>query len=260
MMELTAEAQRLLDDYLRRADVYLRSTPSADAEEVERDLREHVARELQSASPPVSAADMEAVLRRLGPPEDLVPPEELPWWQQVARRWHTGPQDWRLAYISLGVLVFGTPLAGPLAVLASFLVARAALETVGEERDLGPQRWFLYPALLLVYIPLAVLLLFWPVAWLVPALFQSFFLNLYAPWFRAGHSPLPLSIGCAGLGLPLWWLVLATIVRHHPRFLPTLFRPFVHTSGFRIVDRLALFGLLLLGLFLAILFAGASHA
>ncbi len=125
MMELTADAQRMLDDYLRRADTHLRGASVSDAEEVARELREHVERELANAPRPVTAREMEAVLERLGNPADLVPEEELSWWQRAARRWQTGPEDWRLAYLSIALLVLGTA-AGGLGIIGSFLVSRAA--------------------------------------------------------------------------------------------------------------------------------------
>lgn len=249
MTELTAEAQGLLDEYLRQADVYLRSTPMADAEEVERDLREHVARELQEAPRPVSAADMEAVLRRLGPPEDLVPEEERSWWQRFAGRWHPGTQDWRLALLSRGVLML-TPWGGWLAVLGSFLVARAALETVPEARDLGPQRWLLYPGLFLFYVPFAYFLFAWPVAgpplalvrwspdlvraiadlWrFLPDLHNSAADFLYRRGLHSGWAWLLL----LHLVLGLWWLILALIARRFPRLLPMLFRPFLRASDWK---------------------------
>ncbi len=238
MMELTADAQRMLDDYLRRADTHLRGASVSDAEEVARELRDHVERELANAPRPVTTRDMEAVLERLGNPADLVPEEDLSWWRRAAKRWSTSPEDWRLAYLSIGIFSLGLLLLGTagggLAILGSFFVSRAALAVAEDEQDLGGKKWLLYPGLLIVYVPLAILLLGWPAITLLSTFVarpsdirdrlvvmgdvHAFYLNL------------------VGLGLfLLYWLALYAIAVHWPKAFPTVFRPFLKSSGSRII-------------------------
>ena len=76
-----------------------------DASEVEQNITEHIENELGESSGPVSCDALNAVLGRLGSPQQWVPEEELPWWRKGIRTLSPGPEDWRLAYISLGLLV-----------------------------------------------------------------------------------------------------------------------------------------------------------
>ena len=64
MTELTPEAQNALKAYLERVRVSLRGT-SMDADEVERDVREHIDEALNGRSEPVSAGNLSGVLERL---------------------------------------------------------------------------------------------------------------------------------------------------------------------------------------------------
>jgi len=199
MVELTPEAQSALDEYLRLAD----------------DLfRERLMHELRSVPRPVSGPDLEAALLRIGEPSRLVPYGGKSWWERAASRWPIASVLWWLACLSLGLLIVGTALAGPFGILASFLVSRAALAVADDKEDLGPRKWLLFPALILVYAPLAGLLFWWPL--LPPIMLAN--LSKHLPLW--GPEALLLFV------LPLWWLVLARVARRFPRFLPSLFRPF----------------------------------
>ncbi len=97
-------------------------------------------------------------------------------------RLRTGPEDWRLAYISFGLFVVGVarlPLFGFFTVafavltatptslvliVASYLVARATISESRDPKELKAQRWLLYPSLILVHSLLSILLLLWPLA------------------------------------------------------------------------------------------------
>lgn len=72
-MEMTERARRRLDGYLAGARRALQGHPEFDEEEVVRGLREHVDVELsgRSGPGPVTAAEVDAVLERLGPPDAL---------------------------------------------------------------------------------------------------------------------------------------------------------------------------------------------
>jgi hypothetical protein len=229
MIEFTSEAKQRREEYLRQVRTCVGASATADPEEVLREVREHIERELQEAAQPVSEADLEAVLSRLGRPEQWVPEEDLPWWRRMALRFQTGPEDWRLAYLSLGVLTLGMLLAGafgrlaaPFAILGSFCLSRAALAAAGDARALGERKWLVYPSLVLVYVPLAVVLLLWPALRLGEG-FRSF-----------GVPSITVFVGTA-----IWWGFLWILAKRYPRLPEAVFRPFVGPSAVRALGWMA---------------------
>jgi hypothetical protein len=150
MITLSKSAKKSLEDYLRQARAYLRGSKSVDANEVEQNITEHIENELEGAAEPVSCDVLDAVLAKLGSPQQWVPEEELSWWRKIILRLRSGSEDWRLAYLSLGLLVAGFLIlpyapAGIVLIMASFLVSRAALSEAGDVDKLEAQKWFLYP-------------------------------------------------------------------------------------------------------------------
>jgi hypothetical protein len=79
-----------------------------------------------------------------------------------------GPEDWRLAYLSFGVLALGalTVVVFPLALLVSYVLSRAGLAVAKEKGvELGTGRkWLLYPPVVLVSAALFVAVVAWPAA------------------------------------------------------------------------------------------------
>ena len=110
MITLSDGVKRSLEDYLRQVRAYLRGSRSIDADEIEQNVTEHIETELEGLPEPVSLDNLNAVLRKLGSPQQWVPAEELPWWRLVILRLRIGPEDWRLAYMSFGFLVAGVTL------------------------------------------------------------------------------------------------------------------------------------------------------
>jgi hypothetical protein len=259
MITLSESAERSLHDYLRQARAYLRGSKSVDAEEVEQNITEHIESELEGAAEPVSCDVLDAVLKKLGKPQQWVPMEELPWWWRIIFRLRSGPEDWRLAYISLALLVTGLLAmpyapAGIVLILASFLASRAALAEAGDPKELKAQKWLLYPSLIIVYLFMLLALLTWPLGLLIPladgyehTLMESFsrFDNETEYWVMATSAIL------AGIGL--WWSVLAIVLLKPRRLLRVLFRPFAEKVRSKWVIRL-----LLIGLALIILSAGTG--
>ena len=257
MITLSKSAKKSLDDYLRQARAYLRSSKSLDANEVEQNIAEHIENELEGAAEPVSCDALDAVLKKLGSPQQWVPEEELSWWRKIILRLRSGSEDWRLAYLSLGLLVVGFLMlpyapAGIVLILASFLVSRAALSEAADPNELKAQKWFLYPSLIIVYIFVLLALLSWPLGLSIPLA------EAYEHEFRESSSRLrnevdywvmAVSVILAGLGL--WWSILAAAVLKPRRLLRVLFRPFDE----KIRSKWAL-RLLLAGLALMILSAG----
>jgi len=253
MKNLTDSAQNRLDKYLSQVRTSLHACTSVDADEVQRDIKEHIETELQGLSEPVSLKDIEAVLDRLGSPSQWVPDEEISWWRKIILRLHHGPEDWRLAYIAFGLLLlsffFGGPRSraslflGPLVILrgsaqailllASFILARAAIYTVGDAKELGGQKWLIYPSLLIVYIPLLILTVIWPVITVVVIAetqtqtlsYHSNHLGLIPNYYPSSKFyTFWILAGVAVLGL--WWALLGIFCCIFPKLVRAALRPF----------------------------------
>ncbi|MCI0701998.1 MAG: hypothetical protein L0241_13025 [Planctomycetia bacterium] len=188
-VELSPEASARLDDYLRQVRAALAGAADVNPDEIEADIREHVENELHDAPRPVSLSALEAVLTRLGPPSQwgatgdpgvinrvkhllrerlrgarVTVVDKL----RIAREalW-SGPEDWRLAYLSFGVFALGvlTVFVFPLALLVSYILSRAGLAVAKEKGiELGARKWLLYPSVVLVSLALLIALVAWPVA------------------------------------------------------------------------------------------------
>ena len=173
--EFTAEATARLDRYLVEVRAALRGVPGVSADEVEADIRDHVATALRPAAAPVALDRLEPVLEALGPPSGWRPAGAgaggSDWRAALAalRRWlagvggvlYRGPEDWRLAYLCLALTALAVPTVGVI-LLPAYLLGRAAIELAHERgQSLGARRWLVYPAVVAVSLPalLAVLLL-----------------------------------------------------------------------------------------------------
>ena len=252
MITLSKNAERSLHDYLRQARAYLRGSKSVDADEVEQNITEHIENELEGAAEPVSCDVLDAVLKKLGKPQQWVPMEELPWWWRIIFRLRSGPEDWRLAYISLALLVVGIltlpyPPVGIVLILAGFLASRAAVAEAGDSKELKAQKWLLYPSLIIVYIFVLLALLAWPLVVLLPLAdgydntligSSSRFENETDYWIMAA------SVIVAGLGL--WWCILGSAALKPRKLLRVTFNPFAERLRSKWAIRLLLIGLVML--------------
>jgi hypothetical protein len=230
MVKLSDSAREYLDRYLQQIRTYLRGCKTVDADEVERNVIEHIDSEFEGATAAVSFEQLDAVLKRLGSPRQWIPEEELPWWRKMIFRLRTGPEDWRLAYISFGLLIAGFVILPSFIVLipASFIVARAALSEVGDPSELKAQKWLLYPSLIIVYS----FVLFWLLAW--PAFVFAAAAYEWEHNFRSStylqfaddlcYWTVATSFIIAGLGF--WWMILGGLLLRWRSFLQVLFKPF----------------------------------
>jgi hypothetical protein len=226
MVELSHGAKRSLDEYLRQVKLYLQGAKTVDADEVEQNITEHIETELEGEAEPVSSGKLAAVLKRLGSPRQWVPEEELPWWRRIIFRLRTGPDDWRLAYMSLGLLVAGllyTPGAIVL-IPAAFIVSRAALAATDYRVDKG-QKWLLYPPLLIVYLFLAGTLL-------SGASFLGFGLA-EGLWWESARVREVVRMGTVlfyasvmTIVTALWWTILGMVWCKWPALVRSIFSPF----------------------------------
>jgi hypothetical protein len=237
MHSLSHAAKTRLDGYLHEVRACLQGCKTVDADEVEQNITEHIENELAEADQPVSLDELNAVLEKLGSPQQWVPEEEISAWLKMVLRLRTGPEDWRLAYISFGLFVISFLFASPgrrsilvlvfspiiilqgttqgILLLASFCMARAVVALAKEPDELRRKRWLTYPALIAIYLPVAIFLFGWPTSLLSIDGFTTDSLQ---------EQDLIDGINVAALGL--WWFVLGILVCAWPGILRTIFRPF----------------------------------
>jgi len=256
MPRFTPEAQLRFDEYLEHARSALAGHSELSAEDIEQDVKAHIAAEFPPGSGWVRLDQLEAVLVRLGRPEQWVADEDRPAWRRgidwvrtrpaaVGRRvrvatdrLRSGPDDWRLAYITFGLLLVGIFLFPLLVVLlpASYIVGRAALSRARNAgQSLGGQKWLVYPPLLIVSVPLLTGLLFWPLGvggaiaddvWRhnrdsirgvleLPRGLSEFLTYVY---FMAG-------------ALSIWWVILGGVFLVAKRLPAALFPPLISKPG-----------------------------
>ena len=251
MITLSENAERSLQAYLRRARTYLRGSKSVDADEVEQNITEHIENELEGAAEPVSRDVLDAVLKRLGRPQQWVPEEELPWWWRIIFRLRSGPEDWRLAYVSFALLVAGL-LAMPYApvgivlILAGFLASRAALAEAGDPEELKAQKWLLYPALIIVYVFVLLVLLTWPLVFAPLADEYEHTMMESSSRFNDEGDYWIVAASVIAAGLGLWWCILGAMVLKPRKLLRVTFNPFAEKIRSKWAVRLLLIGLALL--------------
>ena len=228
MINLSDSAKKCLDKYLQQVRNNLRGCKTVDADEVERNVIEHIESEFEAATAAVSFEELDTVLQRLGSPRQWIPEEELPWWRKIILRVQTGPEDWRLAYLSFGLLVVGfmLPLSLPILILASFVVSRAALSANNYRIEVKAQKWLIYPSLIIVYLVLLCSFLGLPLLGLIPLAYdweriirETYKISDDMPYWLAACSVFVALIG-------LWWLILGVVLLARPNIPKVLFRPF----------------------------------
>jgi hypothetical protein len=231
---LTLEAQHHLDRYLQEVRLLLSGTSGVDANEVEGDIRDHIETELGDREEAITAEELGHVLRRLGSPTQWLGEDEIPAWRRALTRLYLG-EDWRLAYLCLGISVLGAVLlvaGSPISVLlfaAGFLLARAAV-SLAEERgeQLGPRRWLVLVPIFIVVVPVLLVVLtgaFVPIGQV----------GYEEGWFASvGLGPAAVDtparealirIGLVSFGLGIWWVVLAGLWGPLRRALTPVTRP-----------------------------------
>jgi hypothetical protein len=252
VLKLSLNAQKTLDDYINQVKAYLKGIKSVDAEEIVQNINEHIENELTDAVEPMGSETLNEILLKLGSPQQWVPEEELSWWKKFVLRLRTGPEDWRLAYLSFGLFIIGflLPPAFLLLVPASYLVSRAAMSLSNHNIQVKAQKWLIYPSLIVVNIFIFLMLLLWPLIisinigyGLEHSVRQSFyqFQDDLHYWIMA------CSLISSSLGL--WWLILATILMRKKNILKMFCWPFTDT-----ITRKLLFLLWLAGLVMMIIF------
>ncbi len=217
---LTIEARNRLDHYLRQVRASLRGSPAVDAAEVERDILEHIEAEIAGREGPVSEDELEAVIRRLGAPSQWMGEGEIPAWRRVLARWHEG-ERWRLPYAALAASALGLILLGVLApvglvlIAVGFVLARATM-SLAEERgeELGARRWLVGASVAVVVVPVLLAVAAGPLLPLGQVGYEEGWfasLGIDLPGLRTALE-VPTRLALIGLGLGIWWLVLAGLL------------------------------------------------
>jgi hypothetical protein len=244
MAVLSHDAQGVLDRYLRRMRASLRGHSSVDADDIERDVQGHIDAALAGQPEPIDASSLRQVLERLGAPDRWIPADDLSLWRRAVSRLWSGPEDWRLPYLTFlsflaGFTLFlvpvenqvgdpGGPALWPLPIvliIASFVFARASLSVLAASGESDEtRRWLIYPPLLLWYVPLAFALFGWPIPAVlaandVPSVGEWTRQVLRAPWW------VNLTVTTA-LALGTWWIVLGVLIDVFKGVLRATFRPF----------------------------------
>jgi len=228
MKKLTENAQFRLDKYLDQARDSLCKCTSIDVDEVESDIKAHIETELEGADEPVSLKNLEAILNRLGSPTQWVPEEEIAWWRKVILRLRKGPEDWRLAYISFGLLFMSALFlicsnranmaVSLLLLLTSFCFSRAALSAGAIGENLGAQKCLIYPSLIIVYLAACAFPILWPVGLLAAN---------RAPWNRWDVTRYwMIAYMFKGVAVGLYYFILVSIYKIGASFFHIIFRPF----------------------------------
>ena len=219
MTTFTADAQQVFDHYLQTVRWSVRGV--ADPQEIERDVREHVATALESHDEPVTSQTLREVLSRLGDPWQWVAPEDLPLWRRIGMRFALGPEDWRLAYACFALTLLGMLLMpvgiGVVILMGAYFIARATYALI-LDRDgaLGPRAWLICPPLVFWGIAVAGTLLIGPVAPI-------------AAWGIGEHGfgrhAVPFNIGAVLAMGGAWWLMLSAFAAVFPGAVRALLLP-----------------------------------
>ena len=184
--DLTADAAARLERYLLEVRLALGGVPGVSADEVEADIRDHVATALRPVAGPVTLAELRPVLEALGPPAGWRPAgaagggfDRRAALAALRHRLagaggvlYRGPDDWRLAYLCLACFALALPTRG-VGLAAAYLLGRAAIGLARERGDaLGARRWLVYPPVLAVSLPLLLAVLAWPLV-IAPQVLES---------------------------------------------------------------------------------------
>ena len=228
VLKLSLNAQKSLDDYIYQVKVYLKGVKSVDAEEIVQNINEHIENELTGAAEPVGSETLDKILKKLGSPQQWVPEEELSWWKKFVLRIRTGPEDWRLAYISFGLFIIGFlfPPAYLLLVPASYVVSRAAMSLSNYNIQVKAQKWLIYPSMIIVTFFIAGVLLLLPLSILFPVaenlestMMQTYKIKIDDNYWYVASSFIAMLV-C------LWWILEGIICLVFPSLPRKIFYPF----------------------------------
>jgi hypothetical protein len=228
MTVLTPEAEQRVQRYLNELRATLRGCRRIDPLEVERDVREHIDRDLADEPTPVEPRRVDEVLERLGSPDRWIAEEDLPWWRRTLIKLQKGPEDYRMSYLCLGLLLLGFAFS-PLLLMGSFLLARCIVAMTGAASKMGAHRWLIYPSLLIVYGLIGVVALAIPLV-VADAIEHDSFRSADG-WDHVLSVASQISGETAylcgtALLIGVWFLLLGALAAIWPRSIQAILRPF----------------------------------
>ena len=151
----------------------------------------------------------------------------MSWLRKFILRIRTGPEDWRLAYISFGLFVIGFlfPPAYLLLVPASYLVSRAAMSLSNHEIQVKAQKWLIYPSIIAVTLFLAGVLLLLPLSILIPIAegLESSMMQTYK--IRIDDNYWYMASSLIAMLICLWWILGGLICLIYPSLPRKIFYP-----------------------------------
>jgi uncharacterized protein YjeT (DUF2065 family) len=231
VLKLSLNAQKSLDNYINQVKIYLKGVKSVDAEEIVQNINEHIESELTGSAEPVGPETLDEVLKKLGNPQQWVPEEELSWWKKFILRIRTGPEDWRLAYLSFGLfllafLFHSSFLVCVILVAASYIVSRAAMSLSDYNVRVKAQKWLLYPPMIIVTLFLVGVLLLLPLSILIPIAedLESTMMQTYKITIDDNYWYLASSL--IAMLICLWWILEGIICLVFPSLPRKIFSPF----------------------------------
>ena len=228
MIDLTPEAKKKFDDYLHRMRASLHGRPAVEPEEVEQNVLVHVEEALAGVPAPVGQERLGEVLAQLGPPERWLPDDERPAWRRMVDRIMTGPDDWRLAYLSLAItflMIVFLPVGGILLVIPGYLVSRAYVELLEDRGEaLGARKWLVLPPIVILMTLIGLAALLAPAGAIAGILSEVGIREL--GWdavnrFERGR----IFSGMVAMATGAWWIVLSGIFALLMRPFRAMFQP-----------------------------------
>lgn len=222
MIDLTPSARQRFDDYFRRLRHSLRRASPAEADDVEQSVREHIEVALAGVPAPVGGEQLAEVLDRLGAPDGWVAADERSvlqrMVQQVTDRLRSGPEEWRLAYVTFGLFLAALILLpvgiGFFLMLASFLASRAYVDFMETKQEApGARRWLIYPPIAFF---LAIAIGFFIIGPAGPVLVwgvddDGFLRLLEESSLRAPYHEVQFFAGSVAATLGAWWILASLI-------------------------------------------------
>ena len=214
MMDLTPEAKRKFDDYIHRMRFSLQGQRAVEPAEVEQNVLEHVEAALAGVPAPVGQDRLDDVLAQLGPPERWIPDDERSTFRRVVDRFMTGPEDWRLAYLSVAMtflMIVFLPIGGLLLVIPGYLLSRAYFELLSDRGEpLGARKWLVLPPVAILMVLLCAGALLGPAGAFGAILSEIGLRELGWEWGSRMDRARIFS-GIISIAVGVWWIVLSGI-------------------------------------------------
>ena len=240
VIELSEKARKSLSDYLDQVKLSLKGVKDIDSDEIVQNVNEHIENELGDMTEPVNSEKLNAVLEKLGSPLQWVPEDEIPWWRKFVMRIYSGPEDWRLAYLSFGLLLVGFLFSSLFSIFvilvsASFIISRAALVAVNSSNELRGQKWFIYPSLIIVYLAILSFILAWPLIPILCLWFPKYIALLEATYSGEKGDLVEVTsfivvsvLSAASLGIIWIGYGLILLGKKHQNRIRIIFKPFAN--------------------------------